>query len=315
MDLTPQAAFALPDGYSVRPPRMEDAQVVLALLNACDVAEYGEPDSDLEDFIFDWESADLVRDAWLVDAPDGSLAGYGLVSHWSGGFQADFYARPALQEIGLQGWLLEQCERRLREMLASLVDVPPQVSAFAAHVNQADRDALNKAGYAPKKYHFRMQIDMTERPPEPEWPDGCYLRAFHPGEDDEELYRFIQTAFDAPGRTPPLFEEWRDFMMRPDHFVPDLWFLLYSQGNLVGTAVCYDYGPYGWVRHLAVADDRRRQGIGSALLRHVFGEFYLRGKMRVALGVEASNENAYRLYERVGMRRVRQFDEYHKQIG
>ena len=51
------------------------------------------------------------------------------------------------------------------------------------------------------------------------------------------------------------------------------------------------------------------------MLHHVFGVFYRRGQRRVALGVEAANENAYRLYERAGMSRVRQFDEYQKRIG
>ncbi|MEZ4769791.1 MAG: GNAT family N-acetyltransferase [Caldilineales bacterium] len=306
---------ALPAGYTARPPAMEDAQAVLALMNACDVADYGEPDSELEDFIYDWESADLRRDAWLIDAPDGALAGYGLASHWSGGFQVDFCARPDLQEIGLQGWLLTRCEGRLRELLASLNDIPPHIRSFVAHVNQPGRDALSEAGFAPEKYHFRMQIDMTGPPAKPVWPDGCALRTVRPGEDDEAVFHFIEEAFARPGRTPQPFGEWRDYMMRPDHFRPDLWFLLYSQGELIGTAVCYDYDPYGWVRHLAVADTWRRRGIGSMLLRHVFGEFYRRGKMRVALGVEAANETAYRLYERVGMRRVRQFDEYHKSIA
>jgi ribosomal protein S18 acetylase RimI-like enzyme len=50
------------------------------------------------------------------------------------------------------------------------------------------------------------------------------------------------------------------------------------------------------------------------LLRHVFGEFYRRGRPRIALGVEATNAQAYSLYEKVGMQRVRQYDEYRKAL-
>jgi ribosomal protein S18 acetylase RimI-like enzyme len=46
----------------------------------------------------------------------------------------------------------------------------------------------------------------------------------------------------------------------------------------------------------------RRRGLGLALLRHAFGELYLRGERKVGLGVDASNPaGATRLYERAGM--------------
>ena len=305
----------MPAGFSVRTPTMADAQAVLALMNACDVAEYGEPDSELEDFIFDWERADLPRDGWLIEAPSGSLAAYGLVSTWSAGFDVQCVAMPDLHTGPLQQTLLMLAEQRVREMRVLRPEIPPLARVFTSHHNTATRQALAAEGFRPEKYHFRMQIDQTQPPPKPVWPADCQLRTVHPGKDDETLHGFIQRAFDQPGRTPQPFVEWRDYMMRPDHFEPDLWFLLTSGGEIVGAALCFDYEPYGWVRHLAVKQTRRRQGIGLALLRHVFGVFYTRGQMRVALGVEAVNENAYRLYKQAGMRRVRQFDEYHKNIA
>lgn len=304
----------LPAGYSLRRPTLEDAPAVLALMNACDVAEYGEPDSELEDFIYDWEAADLQRDGCLFEAADGSVAGYGFVSTWSGGFDIQCVVQPDSQQRGLEDALLTLAEQRAHEMLADASAIPPLARIYASHANTAIRQALASAGFQPQKYHFRMQIDQTEPPPAPQWPAGCRLRSVQPGRDDEILHRFIQTAFQRPGRTPQPFEEWRDFMMRADHFVPDIWFLLLRGEELLGAALCYDYEPYGWVRQLAVAEAWRGRGIGSALLTHVFGVFYRRGQTRVALGVEASNENAYRLYQRLGMRRVRQFDEYHKRL-
>jgi len=78
--------------------------------------------------------------------------------------------------------------------------------------------------------------------------------------------------------------------------------------------LCYDYPQHGWVRQLSVTQPWRRQGLGSALLRHSFGVFYRRGHKQVALGVSSQNPNAYSLYEGVGMRRVRQYDEYEKSL-
>ena len=308
-------APGLPAGFSPRPPTMADAPAVLALMNARDIADYGEPDSELEDFIYDWEEADLQHDGWLIEGPDSSLAAYGLVQTWSGGIDIECYAHPDVPQIVLQAYLLDQAERRARALLAGTAAVLPVARAFVNHGDAATGDAFVTAGYHVKKYHFRMQIDQTEPPPEPVWPTGCQLRTLRAGEDDQAIFRFIQKAFDQPGRTPPTFDEWRNFMMRPDHFLPDLWFLLTCDEEIVGAAVCYDYQPYGWVRHLAVDQRLRRQGIGTSLLQHVFGVFYRRGQMRVALGVDAANESAYRLYEQAGMQRARQFDEYHKPLG
>ena len=51
------------------------------------------------------------------------------------------------------------------------------------------------------------------------------------------------------------------------------------------------------------------------MLLHSFGEFYRRGKRKVALGVDADSlTGALRLYEKAGMRVLRQFDMYEKEI-
>jgi ribosomal protein S18 acetylase RimI-like enzyme len=53
----------------------------------------------------------------------------------------------------------------------------------------------------------------------------------------------------------------------------------------------------------------RRRGLGLALLRHSFQEFFRRGRRKVGLGVDASSlTGATRLYEKAGMRS----DEHHK---
>ena len=102
--------------------------------------------------------------------------------------------------------------------------------------------------------------------------------------------------------------------MREDHFIPDLWFLLFADNEIIGAALCYDYEEFGWVRQLAVSQNWRMRGLGAALLQHSFHCLYSRGHHRVVLGVEAENLDALRFYEQVGMHRVRQYNEYIKQI-
>jgi GNAT superfamily N-acetyltransferase len=215
----------------------------------------------------------------------------------------------------MSAFLLAQCERGARGKQAE-VEPGREVFAtvFAPAVIQGEVAAIEAAGYAIHSYHLRMQIDLEAPPPPVSWPDGLRLRNVVPGRDDWDVYNIIMTAFQKPGRIAPSFDSWQGFMMRPDHFIPELWWLVHSGDALVGAALCFDYDPLGWVRQLGVAEAWRRQGIASALLQHVFGEFYRRGRRQVALGVEADNANAYALYEKVGMRRVRQYNQYRKRL-
>ncbi len=236
------------------------------------------------------------------------MAGYAAVS--SGRvYSIDFYTLPRPDKLALSISLLQMCEARAKELQAQ------KVMTFLPHVNQVDRQAVEAAGFKAERYHFRMQIEFDAPPPAPKWPEGIELCTIAPGQDDRRVYDFIQEAFERPGRTPPPFEQWRDFMMRPDHFSPKLWWLAFYQGKLVGANLCFDYPQHGWVRQLGVAPPLRKQGLGGALLLHCFGVFYARGHKQVALGVDSENERAVHFYEGVGMHCVRQYDEYHKSFG
>jgi ribosomal protein S18 acetylase RimI-like enzyme len=71
----------------------------------------------------------------------------------------------------------------------------------------------------------------------------------------------------------------------------------------------------GWVGTLGVRRPWRKRGIGLALLRHAFNEFYRRGKRKVGLGVDAQNlTGALRLYEGAGMHVHQASDLYEKEL-
>ncbi|MCP4424719.1 MAG: GNAT family N-acetyltransferase [Chloroflexi bacterium] len=296
------------DFYTDR-PQPDDIESVLTLMLACDVAEYGEPDTDLEDIEYDWDQADLNEDAWLIRHESDALAGYALVVERDDLFQLDMYIHPDFRGQDLNAFLLAQCLNRVQQRQPA---TPKPARIYAAAVNPEDCQTIEQAGFSVNIYHFRMQIEMTEPPPPPQFPDGSALRPIRPGQDERALYAFIKTGFDSPKRPFPSFDEWSGYMMRPDHYRLDLWFLLWHETEIIGAALCYDYELYGWVRQLAVAPGWRRQGIAANLLRYVFGVFYRQERLRIALGVHANNLGAVTLYERVGMQRVRQYNEYEK---
>jgi len=301
-------------GYALRQPTLADAAAAAGLINACEIADYGEPDVTAEELRAEWAETRL-EDVRLVLATGGNLAGLAAVNGSPERFNFDVYAHPELPDGNLFTALLKLCDelaccRLLQEPAAG----ETLAVTYIAHVNARDRQALETTDFQAVRYHLRMQIDLAGPPAPVVWSEGFRLRTFVPGQDERSTYELVEAAFSRPGRTPRSLEDWSGFMLRADHFRPDLWYLLFQEDELAGCALCYDYSQYGWVRQLAVAEPHRRQGLGSMLLRHVFGEFYRRGRPRIALGVEATNAHAYSLYEKVGMRRVRQYDEYRKPL-
>jgi ribosomal protein S18 acetylase RimI-like enzyme len=212
--------------------------------------------------------------------------------------------------------LLARCEERGPTFAREQGITGEKVAlAYVAHVNQRDRAVAEQAGFQPGQYYFQMRIDLSIAPPEPTWPEGVSVRPFVVEQDERAVYELIQSAFARPGRTPPTFEQWSEFMMRPDIFEAGLWFLAHADQELAGACLCFPYSSGGWVRQLAVAEYRRRQGIGAALLRQAFGEFKRRGFDTVGLSVESERPDAYKFYQRVGMTPARQYDEYVKQYS
>ena len=164
--------------------------------------------------------------------------------------------------------------------------------------------------------------------PEPVWPEGIILRTFDLERDAEAIYRaevdsfrdhfgFIEEPFDEG------FERFKHFQINYEGFDPTLWFLAMDgrSAEIAGINLCrphsdaYDDPDLGWVGTLGVRRPWRKRGIGLALLRHSFNEFYRRGKRKVGLGVDAQNlTGALHLYESAGMHVHRVFDFFEKEL-
>ncbi len=106
---------------------------------------------------------------------------------------------------------------------------------------------------------------------------------------------------------------WREvFPDAPAHNVPeedirrklavqrDLFFVAVDGGELVGTALAGYDGHRGWVYCVAVKPNRRRRGIGDALMARVEEDLRAMGCAKLNLQVRATNREAVAFYERLG---------------
>ena len=309
-----------PHGYSVRPPTEDDAPGVLALVVACDIEEFGEPDYSMGDVMDGWRRIgfDLGRDAIAVEDRDGSIVGYTDVhdrqEHML--INPNACVHPEHRGRGIGAFLLGWAERRGREIAAAAS--PGEAVRFqvaVSSVNERGRELVEARGYRVARSFWRMEIEMEEEPEAPVWPEGIEVRSFRSG-DERAVHAAVEEAFrDTEGQLPRSYEDWEQTMLGRDDFDPSLWFLAVDGDEIAGTSLCLNEEDVGWVRQLTVRRPWRRRGLGLALLRHSFREYHRRGMRRVGLSVDSRNSTgATRLYERAGMRVAWQYDFYEKTV-
>ncbi len=284
----------------LRAPRDEDFDAILELMNAHQVAAYGEADVTADE-LRTWlttPSIEPERDIRLLEE-DGRLVGYVDADktsedppRWWSDLKLSPDADPGVVLPELLGWLDDRAMEGLVRVWTSVGD-RRLLDAFAEH------------GFEESRHSYRMEISLESEPAEPKWPDGIAVRTFEP-DDERKLYEVHTEVWqDTSDPWDESFEEWQHWLTKREGFDPSLWFLAFTGDELAGYSLSRpdDSDPNaGYVNLLGVRRPWRRRGLGEALLLHSFRAFRDRGYTRGTLGVDASSPTgATRLYERAGM--------------
>lgn len=328
--LQANAVLKLPKGFTARGATMNDIEPSIALINRWSRSAIGWDESaTLEAVRSEWRTPGFnpAEDIRLVFAPNNDMAGY--IEAWATfkpAVHPGIWGRvdPAYENLGIGTWMLQWAEGRVLQVLPTL----PAKLRFAPRIGiwrQAEKSKkfFEESGYHHIRSSYQMFIEMDAPVPEPEFPKGVTLRTYNLETDLEAVYRTDTDAFrDHFGFIEEPFEEglkrFRHHWLQ-EGFDPTLMFLAMDGDEIAGVSLCrphaFDDPDIGWVGSLGVRRAWRKRGIGLALLRHSFNEFYRRGKRRVGLGVDAQNlTGALRLYENAGMHVHRAFDHYEKEM-
>jgi GNAT superfamily N-acetyltransferase len=296
----------LPKDLTARLATPEDARSIFELLAACELADDGVVEVDEHDITvaFGRHGFDPTLDSLLVFERDELVA---CAEIYRGRSEAG--VRPSHRGRGIGTAVLGWIERRATELGATAL-VQSKTDA-----NTAARELFLANGYEPSWIAWIIRIALDERPPAPEPIHGIEIRPYR-STDARDAHRVVDTAFSEwPGRDPEPYEVWASDDLLHPKFAPEISPLAFDGDELVGVILAFDYPELseGWIMQLATKASHRRRGIAQALLRTSFGWFFDRGR-RIAGVSTDSRTGALGLYEKVGMRVVRQYTRYAKRL-
>jgi mycothiol synthase len=301
-----RVTIELTGGLSARPGTPEDAEAIFGIIAACELADDGVVEEDLEDIVAGFERAGFDPALDLILVVDGHEA-----VAWAELYRqrAEAGVRPSHRGLGIGSALLGWIEARSRELGA------PDVGQTKSDANTNAQKLFLANGYEPTFTSWILRIALEEPPDPPEPIDGISIRTYRDG-DARAVHELVDGAFSEwPGREPEPFDVWAPQVFAHAAFAPELSPLAFDGERLVGAVLSYDYpdADEGWVQQLATRATHRHRGIARALLRTAFGAFHERGRRVAGLSTD-SRTGALGLYEKVGMRVERQYTRYTKRL-
>ncbi|MBW1812650.1 MAG: GNAT family acetyltransferase [Deltaproteobacteria bacterium] len=82
--------------------------------------------------------------------------------------------------------------------------------------------------------------------------------------------------------------------------VDDLIFIAADDEGIAGACIAGYDGHRGWLYAVAVSEDRRRDGIGTSLVKHTVNSLKELGCIKVNVQVRATNKTVVDFYKRLG---------------
>ncbi len=308
----------LPPGFTSRPATPDDLDDVVALIQAWEIAHFGETEAVRSMLQYEWAAAwfDLERDAELIYDDDGLLVAYAQHATPDDGERFEAYGpdRPGFEGRGLGSAIVDWSEDRTRARLDPGSETRLWNSTPAEDVRAAR--LLEARGYTPIRTFRQMTIDLDPSFDSGTLPDGVAIRPFEAEVDGPAAFAVVNAAFVTHfGYFEETFEEWWAQQHSDETWDPSLGLVAERDGTIVGYSNNGVIDGTGYVFELGVDPQHQGRGIGRALLRRSFASFAARGIRTGRLGVDTQNvTGAHELYRSVGMKPVREHIVVEKRI-
>jgi mycothiol synthase len=266
-----------------------------------------------------YEGFDPCEDAFVAENEAGNLLGYAAVfdvdRHCE--LSGDIYLHPSADVRATGTSLLEAMHRRAAAHVPLAPENEPVVLRVAVdNRNESIKALFPRLGYEAIRYHWRMEIELGQKPQLPELPHEIVLQPFDWQTHAQAVWQARNAAFrDNWGSRELDFEEFSYYTQEHPEYDPTLWQVAWDGDRVIGFCINHMRMGIGWVHILGVIPEWRGKGLGRCLLQEAFNTFYDRDIKVIGLGVDAANESgATALYKSVGMKPVSEFVTFEKRF-
>jgi mycothiol synthase len=260
----------------------------------------------------------LDRDVFVVETREGRLVGseefYNQSDHCK--LQADGCVDTEFRGRGIGSALLEKAtERALEEMLLAPAGERVYFQSSINNKDEAGHSLFREHGYSLVRFFWRMEIQLQEAP-QASFPTGVKLLPFDKETHARAVWQADNEAFrDHWDNRDLTYKKWAHRKFGNPNFDPSLWMVAWEGEEIAGFSQNRMRQGIGWIGSLAVRRPWRGKGLGTALLRQSFDEFFRRGVRTIGLGVDSENPTgATRVYEKAGMHVAGEYALYEKEL-
>ena len=300
----------LPSGYTVRPPAEADAEKILALVAAQNIAAVGFADYTLDDMVDELTEPGFVpeTDGWLVHFGK-TVIGYGTIFGRGDHQLLDIDVISPDRMVG--EWLLGQIERRAVEMGRAHDQAEVSLDTSVYRADEAKRSLLGDHGFAPGTAYHRMRIDHDGPVEPPEIPADVVIRRGAPDEASRRAaYELHMATFEGQfGYVWRPYDEWHAAREAWTSFDWSQLTIAEVDGRPVAfvenTSEFVEDTDCNYIGRLGVLEEARGRGLAKLLLRDAFATDAAAGRAGTILHVDTNNPTpALGLYLSVGMKAI-----------
>jgi mycothiol synthase len=307
-----------------------DYPLIAALFDACKVADGLEHTLKVQELAITFrhlENCDPHADMLFAEV-DRRVIAYGRI--WWDDLAEGLrlyhpygFLHPDWRGRGIGSALWDAAESRAREIASGHPkETPKFFQAEPFDTEKALVTLLESRGYQPVRYETHMLRDLSEPFPQAPLPPGFEVRPVKP-EHIRPIFEASNEAFrDHWGTRDESEEEYRSQLESPD-FHPELWKVAWAGdqiASVIHNFILADENAEfkrqrGYTEGICTRRAWRKLGLARSLLVQSMQMFKEMGMTETALSVDSQNiSGAFRLYEGVGYRKVKQQTIYRKSM-